>query len=215
MRTLILLTAMFFYQNANSQHRINKFSASILSNLYSYGEGQGSLNNVVRLSEGLAFTFKTYDTVKKHKGMIYEFTANTTTAYYKNIIGNNSVLEVNDLHTNINLIFPMFIFYKKDIEHCFGIGIGIGTLAGRDYLDENNNFLPYNSTNLKDIKFGKYWTSSFMLDYELDLKFSKRLGLNLGLRYTTETPVHSGNTQYVITQGTGLSFKYGIFYQFK
>jgi hypothetical protein len=118
------------------KNRIKKFSASIQSNFYSYGEGQGSLNNVVRLAEGLSFTYKTYDSVKA-RGMIYEFVSNTTTGYYKNILSSNSILEVSDIYTNINFIFPVLILHRNKIEHCIGAGIGIGTLAGRDYLDEN------------------------------------------------------------------------------
>jgi hypothetical protein len=91
----------------------------------------------------------------------------------------------------------------------------IGTLAGRDYYDENNTVLTYNSTSLKEVKFGRYITSCLMLDYELNLKFSKRLGLNFGFRYTTATPIHSNNLDYIISQGTAISFKYGMFYQFK
>lgn len=202
------------YGYLSAQNRVNKLSVSIQSNFYTYGEGRGSLNDVLRLAEGVSITYKTYDSVKS-KGMIYEFVTNTTSGYYKNILSNNSVLEVSDIYTNLNFIFPILILHSNKIEHCFGAGIGVGTLAGRDYIDEKNKILPYNSTTFKEIKFGKYWTSSFMLDYELDLKISKRIGLNLGLRYTTATPINSGKADYLITQGTGLSFKYGLFFQFK
>lgn len=214
MRYVILLILIINCGNIKSQSKVKKLSASIQSNFYTYGEGRGSLNNVVRLAEGLSFTYKTYDTVKG-KGMIYEFVTNTTSGYYKNVLSSNSVLEVNDIYTNLNFIFPLLILHTSKIEHCLGAGFGVGTLAGRDYLDENNNVIPYNSTTFKQLNFGKYWTSSFMLDYELDLKFSKRIGVNLGLRYTTATPINSGKSNYIITQGTGISFKYGLFYQFK
>ncbi len=210
----VILMVVFFSTSASAQNRVNKLSLSLLTNLYSYGEGQDHLNNVVRLGEGFGFTYKTYDTVKK-RGMIYELMSNITTAYYKNILSASSVLEVNDLHLNLNLILPIIIFYKRNMEHSLGVGIGIGTLIGRDYLDENNNILAYNTTNLKELKFGKYYTSSLMLDYEFNLKFTKKIGMNVGIRYSTATPVQSNRSNYLISQGTGLGFKYGVFYQFK
>lgn len=213
MRYKALLIIILFTNSITGQSRVKKLSVNLFTNLYSYGDGQGHLNNVVRLGEDIGFTYKTFDTVKK-RGMIYELNTMNTIAYYKDILNSNRVLEVNDLYTNLNFIFPFFILYKERIDQIFGVGIGIGTLAERDYLDENNNLLPYNTINLKEIKLGKYWTSSLILDYELSLKFYKKFGLNLGFRYTTTTPVRKGNLNFIVTQGTSLAFKYGFFYQF-
>lgn len=212
MRYFLLICIITFGSHINAQ-RVHKFSTNIQSNFYSYGEGYGSLNDVVRLAEGISFTYKTIDT-SKAKGMIYEFTANTTSAYYQNILSGNSILEVSDFYTNLNFIFPILILQTKRIEQCIGVGIGIGALASRDYLDENNNVLNYNSTTLKELKFGRYFTNGLLLDYQIDIKLSKRIGFNLGARYTTSTPIHKGDANYIVTQGTGLSFKYGVFYQF-
>lgn len=214
MRIFFLLLFIASGTLSKSQYRVNKLSLTAQTNFYSYGEGQGSLNNVVRLGEGFGVNFKTYDTIRK-KGMIYELNLTNPTAYYKNVLGPNTVLEVNDLYANLNLIMPMLILYQEKIEHTLGVGISFGTLAGRDYYDENNNVLPYNTTNFKEVKFGRYWTTSFILDYELGLKFGKRYGFNLGFRYNIVAPVHNGNLAYLISQGTGITFKYGLFYQFK
>jgi hypothetical protein len=56
--------------------------------------------------------------------MIYELLTNNTTAYYKKVLNGNSILKVNDLHTNLNFIFPFLILHQKRIEHCFGVGVG-------------------------------------------------------------------------------------------
>jgi hypothetical protein len=214
LRYTAFIVAVLFTSCITAQSRVKKLSINSHTSFYSYGEGQGHLNNVVRLAEDIGITYKTYDTVKK-KGMIYELSTMNTTAYYKNILPGNAVLEVNDLFTNFNFIFPMLLLYQGSVDQIFGVGLGIGTLAGRDYLDDNNNLLPYNTTNFKEVKFGKYWTGSLMLDYELSMKFYKRIGLNLGLRYTAPAPVHSNDLNFTISQGTGLTFKFGMFYQLK
>lgn len=184
-----------------------------MDNFYSLGEGYKPINDVVRLGDGFGITYKTYDTVKK-RGMTYELMGNSTRAYYERALG-NSTLKVDDLHMNFNFIFPFLMFYTKSIDQTFSVGLGIGTLAERDYLDENNNLLPHNSTNLKEINFGKYWESSLMLDYEISFRWSKRIGINLGLRYLSPAPIHSNKIDYDFSLGTGLAFKYGMFYQFK
>ncbi len=107
------------------------------------------------------------------------------------------------------------MFYTSRIDHTFSVGLGIGTLAGRDYLDEKNNLLPYNNANLKEVQFGKYWEGTIMLDYKMSYSWTKRFGINLGLRYTNAAPVHSNKLAYDYSQGIGLAFKYGFFYQFK
>lgn len=212
MRLVSLILALTIMNNLLAQSRFNKLAVNNFSNFYTYGDGKGSLNNVVRLSESFGFSFKTYDTIKK-RGMIYELMTNNPTAYYKNVLPNNT-LEVNDIYVNLNLIFPILIAYKERIEHSIGVGVGAGTLADREYSDENNTLLPFNSTNFKQVRFGKYWTTNLLLDYEMSLKFSGRIYLNLGMRYNTSTPVHSGQLEYTISQGMGLMFKYGLAYRF-
>jgi hypothetical protein len=54
--TISFLMFYFFSQFAYGQNRVNKFSLNLLTNLYSYGEGQGHINNVVRLGEGVSIT---------------------------------------------------------------------------------------------------------------------------------------------------------------
>ena len=211
---IIYFLSSLFLISSYSQTRVNKFAIFVPSNFYSYGEGQGSLNNVVRNSEAMAFRYTTYDTLKK-KGMVYELLFNTVTGYYKNIISSNTILEVYDLHINANFILPMVIFYKKNMEHFLGTEIGIGALVFRDYLDENNTILPYNSSTLKELKFGKYWSSTFILDYNFDLKITKKIGFDLGLRYYTTIPFFEKAADYKVTQGTGISFKFGLSFQFK
>lgn len=214
MRYLIFYFILFFHLSVIGQSRVKKLSLNGISNFYSMGEGFTPLNNVVRLSDdGLSIVFKTYDTIK-NKGMIYEFMGNSTIAYYKNGIGGNT-LKVDDFHANFNFIFPVFIFYTKRIDHTFSVGLGIATLAERDYYDENNNLLPYNSTNLQEVKFGRYWGGTGIFDYELSFMWTKRIGTNFGLRYTFASPVHSSNKlAYGFSQGTALGIKYGFFYQF-
>jgi hypothetical protein len=214
MQKVSLLALILLANSVIAQNRINKISANLVTNFYSYGDGQGHMNNVVRLREDLSISYKTYDTVK-NSGMIYEVLVSNPTAYYKNILPGNSILEVNDLYANLNIIFPFLILHSKRIEHSFGAGIGIATLGSREYYDENNNQLPYNSTNLKEIKFGSYWHATGLLDYELNLKFSRKIGVNFGIRYTSDAPFHKGNSTYVFTQGTSVGFKFGMFYQFK
>ncbi len=214
MRYLTISIAIFFSTSLIAQNRVNKLSLNALSNLYTYGEGQGSLNNVVRLGEDINIRYKTYDTVKS-KGMIYELTVANRTGYYKNVLTGNTILEVNDLHANLNFIFPILIMHKKNMEHSLGVGVGLGTLMARDYYDENNVVLAYNTTYLKEVKFGRYFTSSLLLDYEFNFNLSKKIGFLFGLRYTTSTPVHSGNLSYLVSQGTGIGFRYGVFYKFK
>ncbi len=164
MRYLNLLFILFFSQITIAQSRVNKLSVNAFANFYSYGEGQGYLNNVVRLGDIFGFTYKTYDTIK-NKGMIYELNGINTTAYYNNILSGNRVLGVDDTHLNLNFIFPILIFYQKRVDQSFGLGLGISTLAERYYFDENNNELPFNSTNFKEVQFGQYWTASAMLDF--------------------------------------------------
>jgi hypothetical protein len=208
------IVIIFFSAHVSAQQRVNKLSVNMLNNLYSYGDGQGHLNNVVRLAEDINFRYKTYNTVKR-KGMIYELEVTNRQGYYKNVLPGNSVLEVSDLYANANLIFPVFIIHKKNMEHSFGTGIGVGTLMSRDYTDETNTVLLYNSTSLKEVKFGRYYTSALILDYEYNFNLSKKVGFALGLRYTTSTPVHSSNLTYTISQGTNIGFKYGLFYKFR
>lgn len=214
MRYLTISFILFFSTSLIAQNRLNKLSLNVLSNLYSYGEGQGSLNNVVRLAEDINIRYKTYDTVKA-KGMVYELAITNRVGYYKNVLNGSSILEVNDTHINTNFILPIIIMHRKNMEHNLGVGIGVGTLMYRDYNDENNIVLPYNTTNLKELQFGRYFTSSLILDYEFNFNLSKKIGFALGLRYTTSTPVHSGNLNYLVSQGTGIGFKYGVFYKFK
>ncbi len=121
--------------------------------------------------------------------MIYELLTNNTIGYYKNVLSGDSILEVDDLHANLLFIFPMYIFYNKRITHSIGIGVGVGTILGRDYYGENNKLLDYNNTNLKEIKAGTSLTSSILLDYEVDIKFAKRWGYSAGIRLTTASPV--------------------------
>ena len=212
---ILLLFVLFLSNFSFAQKRVKKISLYTTSNFYSYTQSDGYLNNVVRNSEeGMSFQYKTIDTSKK-KGMIYELTSNSTSAYYKNILGSNTILNVTDLHANVNFIFPMIMFYKKSMDHCLSVGIGIGTLAARDYLDESNNLLPYNNSNLKEQQFGKFWTSNIILDYEFDFRMTKKIGCKMGLRYFTPTPISSNNTDYKISQGTGIGIKYGLFYQFR
>jgi len=210
------MTLLFFTLSiyCTAQKRVNKIGVYVPSSFYSYGESAGSLNNVVRHSEAMAFKYKTYDTVKK-KGMVYELLFSNPDGYYKNILGPNTTLRVNDVYINVNFIFPVVLFYTKSMEHFIGVGIGAGTLAYRDYMDENNSELAYNITSLKELKFGKYWTSNFILDYDFDVKLSRRIGLNLGIRYFTSIPFIEKTADYKVTQGTGLTFKYGLFYQFR
>ncbi len=213
MRYLPFFVAIIlFSSHISAQQRVNKFSVNLITNLYSYGDGQGHLNNVVRLAEDINFRYKTYDTIKG-KGMIYELAVADRQGYYKNVLAGNSVLEVSDLYANANFIFPVFIIRKKNMEHFFGAGLGIGTLISRDYADETNTVLPYNLTSLKEVKFGCYWTSALILDYEYNFNLSKKVGFSLGLRYTTSTPVHSGNLTYTTSQGTSIGFKYGLFFK--
>lgn len=214
MRYLAFIIISFLTNCTIAQSRINKLSVTGFTNFYSYGEGAGHLNDVVRLGETFGLAYKTYDTLK-NKGMIYELNGTNTNAYYKNILSGNNVLKVGDTHINLNFIFPIFILYRKGIDQSFGVGLGVGTLAERYYFDEDNNELPFNSTNFKEAQFGRYWTTSAMLDYELSWKWTKKIGINVGLRYTTSTPVNSGDLNFKISQGTGLSFKYGLIYQFK
>jgi len=214
MRYTFIVILILSLVRGHSQSRINKLSVNSLTNFYSYGEGKGPLNTVVRLGEGLAFKFTTYDTVKK-SGMMYELSTMNTTAFYKNIISSGSVLEVNDLHANIAFIFPIVIMYQKRMEQSLGFGICITTLLGRDYYDESGNSLPYNSSILPELKAGKYWSGLFMFDYELSLRFSKRMSYNLGLRFTTSSPVQSPISGFEISQGTGIAFKFGMSYKFK
>lgn len=83
------------------------------------------------------------------------------------------------MHANLNFIFPFLIFHTNRTDQTFSVGISIGTLAERDYYDESNNLLSYNSTNLKAVKFGRYWEGSGMLDYEIGFRWTKRVGINL------------------------------------
>lgn len=216
MKCKLLLISIFFLSVVNAQHRINKLSISTFANFYSFGEAGGHLNNVVRFDIPFSIAFKTFDTVKR-SGMVYELMFNNVIAYYKNILPNNNTLEVNDLFVNTNFIFPMLVFYnnKTKMEHFLGVGLSLGTLAGRDYYDESNKALDYNTTAFKELKFGKYWTSALLLDYQFDFKLDKRLGCTMGLRYATSTVFSSKKTDYTISQGTSFAFKYGLFYQFK
>jgi hypothetical protein len=162
----------------------------------------------------MSFQLKIIDTAKK-KGMIYELTLNSTSSYYENILGPNNILNITDLHTNINFIFPVVMFYQKRFDHCISVGLGIGTLAARDYFDKYSNLLVYNNSNLKELKFGKYWTSNIILDYDFDFRITKKIGFKIGARYFTPIPILSKNIDYKISQGTGFGIKYGLFYQFK
>lgn len=213
MRLIIFLLLLNISLTSISQNRVNKVSLNYFDNFYSLRSSVGQNNSVVRIGDGMTLNFKTYDTVKS-KGMIYELQLNTINAYY-NTIGANRLLNVEDLHLNFNFIFPMLLFYKKNLEQSIGFGIGVGTLAARDFLDENNSLLQYNSTTLKEISFGKHWTSSLLLDYEFNFKFTKRIGFNLGLRYSAASPLGSKSGDYLISQGTSIGIRYGLHYQFK
>ncbi|MEJ7912446.1 MAG: hypothetical protein WKF70_04780 [Chitinophagaceae bacterium] len=212
MRYLSLFFLICWSQSAAAQHRVNKLSVNFFTNLYT--RGSGHLNKVVRLSENAGFSFKTYDTLKK-RGMIYELLSTNTTAYYKNVLGGGNILEVADEHLNLNFIFPMLISTNGSLEHSLGVGVGVGTLAYRDYYNENDVVLPYDEGGFKKLKFGNYWTTALLIDYEFSMKWSKRVGLNLGLRYATPVPIRESNLGYDVSQGTGIAFKYGVFYQFK
>ncbi len=214
MRFIILFLLLSISLYSVSQNRVNKVSLNYFDNFYSLRSSVGQNNSVVRIGDGMTLNFKTYDTVKK-SGMIYELQLNTTNSYYNNVIGTNRLLNVEDLHLNFNFIFPMLLFYKKNLEQSIGVGIGVGTLAARDFLDENNSLLQYNSTTLKEISFGKHWTSSLLLDYEFNFKLTKRIGFNLGLRYSSASPLGSKSGDYLISQGTSIGIRYGLHYQFK
>ncbi len=212
MRYLTLFCFFCWSQGAAAQHRVNRLSGNLFTNFYT-GSG-GHLNKVVRLSENVGFSFKTYDTIKK-RGMIYEVLSSSTTAYYKNVLGGGNVLQVDDEHLNLNFIFPMLISSNGLLGHDLGIGLGLGTLAYRDYYNENGVALPYDEGGFKELKFGKYWTTTAIIDYEFSMKWGKRYGFKLGLRYATPIPIRERSPGYAISQGTGIAFKYGVFYQFK
>jgi hypothetical protein len=214
MKFFFVPVVLAFSIGASAQHRMTQLGLSSVSGFYSYGEGQGSLNNVVRLSLGMSFQLKTIDTVKK-SGMVYEINFNNPTAYYKNAVTSNSILEVNDVYMNANFILPIFFLYRPRIQHFFGVGFGVGTLMWRDYIDENHTLLDYNNTTLEEVHFGNCWTTAFMLDYGMDYKLSKRTAFSVGVRYVLDGPVHAGKLAYVVTQGSGLNVSFGLSYIFK
>jgi hypothetical protein len=82
MQKASLLALILLANSVIAQNRVNKISANLVTNFYSYGDGQGHMNNVVRLREDLSISYKTYDTVK-NSGMIYEVLVSNPTAYYK------------------------------------------------------------------------------------------------------------------------------------
>lgn len=216
MKYKLLLISLLFWSITHAQHRMTKLSVNTFANFYSFGEAGGHLNNVVRFDIPFSIAFKTFDTVKR-SGMVYELMFNNITAYYKNILPSNNTLEVSDLFVNANFIFPMLVFYnnKTKMEHFLGVGLSLGNLAGRDYYNESNKALDYNTTSFKELKFGKYWTAALLLDYQFDFKLDKRLGFSMGLRYATSSVFSIKKTDYTISQGTSFAFKYGLFYLLK
>jgi len=94
------------------------------------------------------------------------------------------------------------------------VGAGLGTAVERDYYDGNDNLLPYNSTDLKKIEFGKYWEVSLLLDYELNQQWTKRIATDFGFRYSNPAPIHHNEFVYPINQGTAVGFKLGLSYKF-
>ena len=195
-----------------AQNRVNRLSLIAVDNFYSLGQSYGAQNNVVRLGDGFGISFKTYDTVKR-SGMKYEFLVTNFEAYYSSVSPGGS-LKVDDTHTTFNFIFPILIMYQRRIEHWFCIGLGIGTVAGRDYYDGNNNLLAYDSTDLKKIEFGKYWEGALLLDYDLNIQWTKRIATDFGFRYTNPVPFHQNDQVYPINQGIAVGFKLGLSYKF-
>lgn len=205
---LILIATSSF-----SQNRINKFSLDGFDNFYSLNSNQGYNNDVVRHGDGLSIGFKTYDTLKK-RGMIYELIVNNTNAYYENIFGIGGILNVENTFVSANFIFPVLLFHRAGMEQTFSAGLCISTLGARDYYNSNNNLLSYNETTLKNVPFGKYWTSALILDYDFNFKIYKKIGFNIGIRYTAASPVNSSKIDYNASLGNSLGVKYGIHYQF-
>jgi len=215
MKCIFSVFSLFILNCSIAQKKIQKLSVNTFANFYSFGEAGGSLNNATRFDIPFSITYKSIDTAK-NKGMVYELLFNNIISYYKNVLPNNNILEVNDLYMNANFIFPMLLFYNKaKMEHFLGVGISVGNLLGRDYVDESHKIIDYNTTTFKELKFGKYWTSSLLLDYQFDFKFDKRLGFNIGVRYATSSVFSSKKVDYRISQGTSFAFKYGLFYQLK
>lgn len=213
MKILLILFLTLNLLKIQAQDKIHRINVTLNNSLYSYGEGSGYLNNVVRFDEGFGITYKSFNTLKK-RGMIYELLFDSRTAYYDNILSNNNKLEVSDFYLNTNLIFPVYTIRKKIFEHWFSAGLGASFLVERDYLDNENNILPYDNSQFKEIKAGKHKSFSFILDYSLDINFSKKIGGILGIRYSTNSFYNDNSTPYIPGKGTDFSMRYGVFYQF-
>jgi len=184
-----------------------------MSNLYSYGRHQGPYNNTVRTAIGMAINLEIVDTLKK-KGMIYEIGLSPTSGYYNGFAPNNTILEVEDTHANVLLIFPMFILNKNNITHRLGIGIGASTLLYRDYYDENGTLISTNTTNYPDLPAFKFWQPRAVIDYELALRGGKKMGYVFGLRYNIPPPSRGYAGSFIVTEGEGVSIKFGLYLRF-
>ncbi len=151
MKIQILLLSFLFAYNGYAQNKTKEISVFGADNFYTTKQSQGPQNDVVRMGQLIGIAYKTSDSAKA-KGIIIEFLTNNTLSYYNNVLSGINLLQVDDIYTNLNFLFTLFYFKKGSVQFNFNIGVGVGTLADRQFYDGGNKLLPFNLTHyLKSI----------------------------------------------------------------
>jgi len=176
------------------------------------------LGGVLRYGDGLALSIDVDDTLGKKTGYKIDIVGYSIDNYYKNIIPNNQLLNVGDDILMIDFLFRILKFKKKFITTNFNLGLGMSTLAGRQYFDEYSNDLGYNGSYLKDdASFGKNFGLMAVGEAEVKLQIMKRVFINGGFRFwnsPTGQLTNSRKLTYTAYTGSGFAFTYGFSYRF-